>query len=88
MYYDEVFLPTVKAETIRLGLTLAASRNYIVNHFDITTAYLNAELHEELYMAWAPGFESSKPRIVYRLNKAIYGLKQLARIGISVCIQH
>ena len=60
VHYDQVFLPTVKAETIRLAVTLAASRNYIVNHFDITTAYLNAEIQEELYMVQASGFEALK----------------------------
>ena len=79
VHYDEVFSPTVKTETVRLALALAASRNYVVNHFDITTAYLNAELQEELYMAQVPGFESHKPGVVYKLNKTIYGLRQSAR---------
>ena len=79
VHYNEVFSPTVKTETVRLALALAASRNYVVNHFDITTAYLNAELQEKMYMAQAPGFESSKPGMMYKLNKAIYGLQQSVR---------
>ena len=71
IHYDEVFSPTVRAETMRVALALAATRNYLIHHYDITTAYLNADLKEEIYMAKAPGFEGSKPELVYKLNKAI-----------------
>lgn len=50
LHYDEVFVPMVRADTVRLMLTLAASRGYQMNHFDLLTAYLNAHLGEELYM--------------------------------------
>ncbi|XP_078241937.1 uncharacterized protein LOC144586859 [Pogona vitticeps] len=79
IHYDEVFSPTVRSETLRTTLAFAVSKNYVIYHYDITTAYLNADLKEELYMAKAPGFEGTKPELVYRLNKAIYGLKQSAK---------
>ena len=79
VHYDEVFSPMVRSETMRMALVLAATRNYLIYHYDITTAYLNADLKEELYMAKAPGFEGSKPELVYRLNKAFYRLRQSAR---------
>ena len=43
---------------------------------DISTAYLNAEIDHEIYMKQAPGSETNSRYQVYKLIKAIYGLKQ------------
>jgi hypothetical protein len=44
---------------------------------DIKTAFLNGELPGELFMRCPPGFET--PGKIWRLHKAIYGLKQAAQ---------
>lgn len=77
--YDETFAPTVKGEAVRLALAIAATNDWHVYHYDFNTAYLNAELEETVYMTQAPSYESDKPGTVYKLKKAIYGLKQSAR---------
>jgi hypothetical protein len=48
-----------------------------LHQLDVKTAFLNGELQKELYMAPLPGSESSGK--VWRLHKAIYGLKQATR---------
>lgn len=64
-----LFSPTtVKGESIRLALTLAASCGYKVSHFDISTANLNTDLKEDLYGAQAPGYEYEEPGTVYKLS--------------------
>ena len=45
---------------------------------DVDTAFLNAELQEEVYVASPPGYELPSGR-VYRLNRCLYGLKQSPR---------
>lgn len=44
---------------------------------DIVTAYLNSELKEEMYLISPKGFlETEKTKKIWKLKKAIYGLKQ------------
>ena len=47
---------------------------------DIKSAFLNDILHEETYVEQPKGFEDSYfPDRVYKLNKALYDLKQASR---------
>lgn len=51
-----------------------------VNHIDITSAYLNGNIKEEVYMKQPLMFEDKdRPNAVCRLRKTLYGLKQAGR---------
>lgn len=76
--YDEIFAPVARTSTLRMLLSVAGTRNYTVNHYDIKTAFLNGTLNEEIYMKQPPGFEQGSK--VLRLRKSIYGLKQSAHV--------
>lgn len=76
--YDETFAPVVKFASIRLVLALAAKNKWKVIQMDVTTAFLNGELQEEVFMEQAPGYEVPGDK-VYKLLKALYGLKQAPR---------
>lgn len=44
---------------------------------DVTTAFPNASLDDEIYMQQPEGYETSKGSdLVCKLNKSLYGLKQ------------
>lgn len=75
--YDEVFAPVARAPTIRLLLSFAGIRQFLVKQFDVKTAFLNGSLKEEIYMRQPPGFKQGEK--VFRLRKSLYGLKQAAR---------
>ncbi len=78
--YDETFAPVARLEAIRLFLAFAAHRNFKVYQMDVKSAFLNGELHEEVYVMQPPGFSDPKyPSHVYKLDKALYGLKQAPR---------
>jgi hypothetical protein len=43
---------------------------------DVKSAFLNGPIKEEVYVEQLPGFEDDRyPDHVYKLSKALYGLK-------------
>ena len=44
---------------------------------DVKSAFLNGDIKEEVFVKQPPGFEDAElPDHVFRLNKAMYGLRQ------------
>ena len=79
--YNEIFSPVVRFETVRLMMALAAMEDMYMAGVDVRSAYLYGDLEEEIYMKQPEGYEvKGQERKVYRLNKAIYGLKQGALV--------
>lgn len=78
--YFETFAPVVKISSIRLLFALAAEKDLSIHHIDVTTAFLNGEIQEEIYMEQPECFvQGGEERKVCQLKKALYGLKQAAR---------
>lgn len=96
--YEEVFAPVTRLKTVRLLLALAARNNWKVHHLDVKSAFLNGELQEEVYVSQPKGYvKKGQESKVYRLLKALYGLRQaprawytqlnkcLTRLGFVMC---
>ncbi|CAI7839323.1 unnamed protein product [Closterium sp. NIES-53] len=76
--YKELFAPVVKPTTLRTLLAGAAIKGWVVKQMDVTTAFLNGILEEEIFMAQSEGFDDGSGRVL-KLKKALYGLKQAPR---------
>jgi hypothetical protein len=63
--------------TIRAVLSIAAHHNWEIHQIDVKSAYLNAELHDDIYMHAPPGYLKSKDLgKVLKLLRSLYRLKQ------------
>lgn len=78
--YDEVFAPVARIETIRLIIALSASHGWEIHHLDVKTTFLHGELKEEVFVTQPEGFViTGEEHKVYKLKKALYGLRQAPR---------
>ena len=77
--YNESFAPTFRPATLRLILALAAVEDLELRSIDISSAFINGDLDEEIYMKQPEGFHIGGAHKVCRLKKSLYGLKQAAR---------
>jgi hypothetical protein len=78
--FEEVFAPVARLESVWLILALAAHRGWEVHHMDVKLAFLNGELEEVVYVSQPPGFiADGHEHGVYKLHKALYGLRQAPR---------
>ena len=75
--YTETFTAVAKYDMVRILLVLAAKFDLELDQMDVRTAFLNAELKEDIYLKQPAGFEDHEhPDWVWKLDKALYGLKQ------------
>jgi hypothetical protein len=78
--YTETFSPIIKASTIRVILVLAIYFDWPIRQLDVSNAFLQSSLREEVYMEQPSGFvDAANPEQVCKLHKAIYGHKQAPR---------
>jgi Reverse transcriptase (RNA-dependent DNA polymerase) len=80
--YQETFAPVVKMIYVRCLIVIAASKGWLFYQLNVNNAFLHGDLHEEVYMHLPPGYRvqsSNNQRLVCRLHKFLYGLKQTSR---------
>ena len=74
--FYESFAPVARHEAIRIFLAYAAFKNFKVYQMDVKSAFLNGLLNEDVYVEQPPGFQNHiMPQHVFKLDKALYGLK-------------
>ena len=74
--FDETFTPVACLESICLLMAFACTLRLRLYHMDFKSAFLNGYLNEEVFVAQPKGFKDpTRPEYVYKLKKALYGLK-------------
>jgi hypothetical protein len=82
--YEENFALVACLEAIRILLAFSVSKGFKLHQMDVKSAFLNGVLEEEVYVSLPPRFESEKyPHRVYKLRKALHGLKQAPKAWYS-----
>lgn len=76
--YTETFAPVARFESIRMILSIAAVKNFVLRQFDVTAAFLYGDLDETIFMVQPENFDDGSGRVC-RLRKSLYGLKQAPR---------
>ena len=78
--YEETFALVARLEAIKMLLAYPSIMNFKLYQMDVKSAFLNGLIQEEVYVEQPLGFEDSqKLDHVYRLKKALYGLKKTPR---------
>ena len=88
--FAEVFAPTVRMTSLRVFASVVCSLGGAAHQFDVVTAFLNADVEEEVYVRPLPVFPPAEgqeehadplptPGMVHRLLKSLYGLRQSPR---------
>lgn len=77
--YFEVRASTGMYKTLRLNVCLTAKWDHELEQMDVSNAFLNADVEEEVYMEVPEGYREGKEHLVCKLQKSLYGLKQAPR---------
>jgi len=77
--YGETYAPVAKLVTLRVLLAVANEMNMHIHQMDVKSAFFNGELTDEIYMQQPEGFNDNE-KLVCKLNKSLYGLKQASRL--------
>ncbi len=80
--YEQTFAPTLRFDTLRVLLALAAIDDLELQQMDVSNAYLAGDLSDEvLYMDPPEGLPADETcNQVCKLQKGLYGLKQAGRV--------
>jgi hypothetical protein len=77
--FFETHSPVAKMKSIKRILSLVAHLDLELYQIDFDTAFLNADVEEDIYMEQPEGFQKEGENMVCKLIKSIYGLKQASR---------
>lgn len=78
--FEEIFAPVARIETVRFLIALAASNGWEIHHLNVKTAFLHGDLKEDVSVSQPEAFAvKGSEEKVYKLNKALYGLRQAPR---------
>ncbi|GBM81288.1 Retrovirus-related Pol polyprotein from transposon RE1 [Araneus ventricosus] len=78
--YLENFAPVARPGSIRTVMAYCAENNLEIFQLDFIMAYVNGDLDEEIFMEQVDHFiDQKQPDYVYKLQRSLYGLKQVGR---------
>ena len=88
--FDRIFSTVVKLQTLRMLLVVAVAKGYTLSSADVRQAFLQGTIKEDLYMRMPPSLprlDEKGNRLIVKLKRSLYGLKQAARIWNEVLVK-
>ncbi|CAK9827765.1 Retrovirus-related Pol polyprotein from transposon TNT 1-94 [Anthophora retusa] len=76
--YEDIFAPVARYEIIRTLFAAAVNEQMHIHQMDVISAYVQGELHDEIYMEQPEMFSKGENKVC-KLLKPLYGLKQSGR---------
>lgn len=89
--YTRAFSSTLRATSFRILLAIAAYEGLTLHQMDVTNAFTQADIDEDLWVEQAKGFEiydKDGGEMVLKLKRALYGTKQAGRLWQDTLRQH
>ena len=78
--YKDTYAHVAHQEGVHILLSFTTSSNMKLYQMDVKNTFLNGVIQEEVYVEQLPEFVSETlPHYVFKLNKALYELKQAPR---------
>ena len=78
-YFENVYSPVGKMQTLKILLTYCCKNNLFIEQMDVETAFLNGHVKSEVFVNQPKGYETEDNK-VYKLHKALYGLRESPRV--------
>ncbi len=75
---SDTFAPISHISSLRILLALATLKDLRIFAWDVDSAYLHGKIDHDIYITFPDGYE--KPGKIAKLNKALYGLPEAARV--------
>ena len=87
--FQKTFSSVAQMRTFRTMVALAVRFNLNITQYDISSAFLNADIDTELYMKFPPGYppKDESQHYVFQLLKGLYGLKQASRLWRELIVK-
>lgn len=74
---EDVYAPVVDYSMVLLTLAISLQMNWVQDHVDVKSAFLNGDIDRDIYVSHPYNLPSKFRRgHVYKLRKALYGLRQ------------
>ena len=79
MDFENTFSATMRATSFRTMLALSASEGMKIEHMDVSNAFTQAEIDNDIWVECPDGFGRDSGN-VFKLKKALYGTKQASHL--------
>lgn len=78
--YEETFAPIAKLDTIRMLISIATNKHWMIHRLDVKSTFLNGELKTKVCLEQTKGFvQKGKENLLCKLKNSLYGLKKAPR---------